>query len=27
MHDGYGNHSLIMDVKGKGFQTYAFTVG
>lgn len=27
MHDGYGNHSLIMDVKGKGFQTYAFTFG
>ena len=27
MHNGYGNHSLIMDVKGKGFQTYAFTVG
>jgi Thioredoxin like C-terminal domain len=27
MHDGYANHLLIMDVKGKGFQTYAFTVG
>ena len=27
MHDGYGNHSLILDVKGKGFQTYAFTFG
>jgi hypothetical protein len=25
MHDGYGNHSLIVDVKGNGFQTYAFT--
>ncbi|CAN5215272.1 hypothetical protein BH18THE2_BH18THE2_07720 [soil metagenome] len=27
MHDGYGNHSLILDVTGKGFQTYAFTFG
>jgi hypothetical protein len=25
MHDGYGNHSLILDVKGKGFQAYAFS--
>ena len=24
MHDGYGNHSLILNVKGNGFQTYAF---
>jgi thiol-disulfide isomerase/thioredoxin len=27
MHDGYGNHSLILDVKGKGFQAYAFSFG
>ena len=27
MHDGYGNRSLILDVKGKGFQAYAFSFG
>lgn len=27
MHDGYGNHSFILDVKGKGFQAYAFSFG
>jgi thiol-disulfide isomerase/thioredoxin len=27
MHDGYDNHSLIIDVKGKGFQIYTFTFG
>ncbi|MGA7369599.1 MAG: redoxin domain-containing protein [Nitrososphaeraceae archaeon] len=26
-HDGYSNHSLILDVKGKGFQAYAFSFG
>jgi thiol-disulfide isomerase/thioredoxin len=27
MHEGYGWHSLIIDVKGKGFQMYTFTFG
>lgn len=27
MHDGYDNRSLILDVKGKGFQAYAFSFG
>jgi Thioredoxin like C-terminal domain len=25
MHNGYGNHVLIVDIKGKGFQIYTFT--
>jgi hypothetical protein len=25
MHNGYGNHALIVDIKGKGFQIYTFT--
>jgi hypothetical protein len=27
MHEGYDWHSLIIDVKGKGFQIYTFTFG
>jgi len=27
MHDSYGIHSLMIDVKGKGFQAYTFTFG
>jgi thiol-disulfide isomerase/thioredoxin len=27
MHEGYGWHSLMIDVKGKGFQMYTFTFG
>ena len=25
MHDDYGAHSIVIDVKGKGFQAYTFT--
>lgn len=27
MHDDYGAHSIVIDVKGKGFQAYTFTFG
>ena len=27
MHDNYGAHSIVIDVKGKGFQAYTFTFG
>jgi thiol-disulfide isomerase/thioredoxin len=27
MHDGYGAHYIVIDVKGKGFQAYTFTFG
>jgi hypothetical protein len=27
MHDKYGAHSIVIDVKGKGFQVYTFTFG
>ncbi|HEX2304819.1 MAG TPA: thioredoxin family protein [Nitrososphaeraceae archaeon] len=27
MHDNYGLHSIVIDVKGKGFQAYTFTFG
>jgi thiol-disulfide isomerase/thioredoxin len=27
MHDDYGIHSIVIDVKGKGFQAYTFTFG
>ena len=27
MHDAYGAHSIVIDVKGKGFQAYTFTFG
>jgi thioredoxin family protein len=27
MHDQYGAHSILIDVKGKGFQIYTFTFG
>jgi thiol-disulfide isomerase/thioredoxin len=27
MHDDYGVHSIVIDVKGKGFQAYTFTFG
>jgi thiol-disulfide isomerase/thioredoxin len=27
MHDEYGIHSVVIDVKGKGFQAYTFTFG
>jgi thiol-disulfide isomerase/thioredoxin len=27
MHDNYGVHSIVIDVKGKGFQAYTFTFG
>lgn len=26
-HDDYGNHYIVLDVKGKGFQAYTFTFG
>jgi thiol-disulfide isomerase/thioredoxin len=26
-HDNYGNHYIVLDVKGKGFQAYTFTFG
>ena len=26
-HDSYGNHYIVLDVKGKGFQAYTFTFG
>ena len=27
MHDNYRAHSIVIDVKGKGFQVYTFTFG
>jgi thiol-disulfide isomerase/thioredoxin len=27
VHDNYGAHSIVIDVKGKGFQAYTFTFG
>ena len=27
MHDDYGAHSTVIDIKGKGFQAYTFTFG
>jgi thiol-disulfide isomerase/thioredoxin len=27
LHDDYGAHSIVIDVKGKGFQAYTFTFG
>jgi len=27
MHDDYGAHSIVIDIKGKGFQAYTFTFG
>jgi thiol-disulfide isomerase/thioredoxin len=27
MHDKYGAHSIVVDIKGKGFQVYTFTFG
>jgi thiol-disulfide isomerase/thioredoxin len=27
MHDEYGAHSIVIDIKGKGFQVYTFTFG
>jgi hypothetical protein len=27
MHNDYNAHSIIIDVKGKGFQLYTFTFG
>jgi hypothetical protein len=27
IHDNYGVHSIVIDVKGKGFQAYTFTFG
>lgn len=27
MHNNYGAHSIVIDVKGKGFQVYTFTFG
>ena len=27
MHDNYGAHSIVIDIKGKGFQAYTFTFG
>jgi hypothetical protein len=27
MHDKYGAHSIVIDIKGKGFQVYTFTFG
>jgi thiol-disulfide isomerase/thioredoxin len=27
MHDGYGDHQIVIDVTGKGFQIYTFTFG
>src|ERR687897_613810 len=27
MHDKYGAHSIVIDIKGKGFQAYTFTFG
>jgi thiol-disulfide isomerase/thioredoxin len=27
MHNGYGKHALVVDIKGKGFQIYTFTFG
>jgi len=27
LHDSYGVHSIIINVKGKGFQLYTFTFG
>ena len=27
MHDNYGAHSIVIDVKGRGFQAYTFTFG
>lgn len=27
MHEGYGDHTLVIDVSGKGFQIYTFTFG
>ena len=27
IHDDYGAHSIVIDIKGKGFQAYTFTFG
>jgi hypothetical protein len=27
IHDDYGAHSIVLDIKGKGFQAYIFTFG
>jgi hypothetical protein len=27
IHDDYGAHSIVLDIKGKGFQAYTFTFG
>lgn len=27
MHEGYGNHQIVIDIAGKGFQIYTFTFG
>jgi hypothetical protein len=27
MHEGYGKHQIVIDVKGDGFEIYTFTFG